>query len=94
MTDVSLSLQAEAVVRHGSGIEENIPLGEPVGLTVLGIGGGAIDFGGAVCDSLEVPPGPFTYRVGSEAGMTLIGYDPDGSSVLLGSHRIPERQRR
>jgi len=79
MTSVNLILEVEAVVRNSQGGINRKPISHPVGIFVAGDRGGAIEFGGVVCEALQVPAGPFTFQVGSDAGVQHIYDEPDGS---------------
>jgi hypothetical protein len=79
MTSVDLSLVAEAVIQNSQGAERREPIQHQLALSVAGERGGAIEYGGATCETLPVPPGPFTFRVGSDAGIDHVFDEPDGS---------------
>jgi hypothetical protein len=79
MTDVYLTVEADAVIQNAQGETERLPISQPVGMAVVGNRGGVIEAGGAVCESLPVTPGPFTFRTGSDAGTHYVYDEPDGS---------------
>ena len=79
MTEVGLAVEADAVVRDEGGAITRIPFDQEVTLTVIGDRGGAIGASGAVCESLPVSSGPFTFRIGSDAGIHYVYDELDGS---------------
>ena len=64
LSTVGLTLEASARVRDGGGIERDIPITDPVRVSVYGDQGGGVSQLGRSCDQMEVAAGAFDYLVG------------------------------
>jgi hypothetical protein len=75
---VGLTLEATATVRDGGGIERDVPITDPLRVSVFGDQGGGIRQLGRSCDQLEVAPGAFDYLVGINSAHQFQYYDEFG----------------
>jgi len=79
LSDVSLTLEAVATVRDDQGGERQVAITDPIPVAVSRGAGGTISDGVATCATVDVTPGPFTYKVGNNAAIHQLYDEPDGS---------------
>ncbi len=70
LSTIPLTLQAVARMRDDLDNERDIPITDPVAVSVTQQSGAALAVGGDICSSLGVTPGAFDYLVGERATMS------------------------
>jgi len=76
VSSVPLTIEATACIQDAiGGVTCDVPVDGPIAVLVNDDYGAAIEQGSAICSSLSVTPGPFTYRVGRSATMNFTHID-------------------